>query len=303
MLDTLDRWCRGVGPVLMTRLDQLDHRRGIDRLAIVSWNVHVGGGDIDTLVQRLRSGALSDGEPVGDFVLLLQEAHRGGEVVPRQHGSMVAFARAIRPPTAHRVREDIATIASRLGLNLYYAPSMRNGGPLTTNEDRGNAILSTLPLDDLTAIELPFERQRRVAVAAAISARTSKGEPWTLTVASAHFDNLGSFRNAWIFAGGARQRQARGLLNALSHGSPLVVGGDFNTWLGYRDPAYLELIPRFPDTPQTDQRATFAGLLRLDHLFFRLAPAWLAQVSRLNDRFGSDHYPLLGLVRHTRSVE
>jgi hypothetical protein len=40
---------------------------------------------------------------------------------------------------------------------------MRNGG---VDEDRGNAILATLPLRDVAAIELPLVRERRVAVAA-----------------------------------------------------------------------------------------------------------------------------------------
>ena len=48
---------------------------------------------------------------------------------------------------------------------------MRNGRPPQTDEDRGNAILSTEPLADLTAIELPFEQQRRVAVAATLRSR------------------------------------------------------------------------------------------------------------------------------------
>ena len=41
-------------------------------------------------------------------------------------------------------RDEVETIASALQMNVYYVPSMRNGSPLTSDEDRGNAILSTL---------------------------------------------------------------------------------------------------------------------------------------------------------------
>ena len=33
---------------------------------------------------------------------------------------------------------------------------------------------------------------------------------------------------------------------------------------------------------------------RLDYLFFRLAGGWTASTQRLDERFGSDHYPVLG---------
>jgi hypothetical protein len=39
-----------------------------DRLAIVNWNVHVGGGDVDALLVRLRRGDFTGGALVHDFV-------------------------------------------------------------------------------------------------------------------------------------------------------------------------------------------------------------------------------------------
>jgi endonuclease/exonuclease/phosphatase (EEP) superfamily protein YafD len=33
---------------------------------------------------------------------------------------------------------------------------------------------------------------------------------------------------------------------------------------------------------------------RLDYLFFRLADGWTASTERLDERFGSDHYPVIG---------
>ena len=62
---------------------------------------------------------------------------------------------------------DIVAISRELGLSLIYVPSMRNGGsPDDPAEDRGNAILSTLPLSEPVAVELPGERQRRVVIIA-----------------------------------------------------------------------------------------------------------------------------------------
>jgi endonuclease/exonuclease/phosphatase family metal-dependent hydrolase len=61
--------------------------------------------------------------------------------------------------------------------------------------------------------------------------------------------------------------------------------------------SYLEAARAFPQTLVTDRRPTFMGLLRLDHLFFRLPPGWRAEFHRGNDRFGSDHYPLIATIR------
>jgi endonuclease/exonuclease/phosphatase (EEP) superfamily protein YafD len=36
---------------------------------------------------------------------------------------------------------------------------------------------------------------------------------------------------------------------------------------------------------------------RLDYLFFRLGGGWTAETRRLDDRFGSDHHPVLGTFR------
>ena len=49
---------------------------------------------------------------------------------------------------------------------------MRNGPEL--REDRGNAIISTEPLLDPFALELPLARQRRVALGAAVRSRRAR---------------------------------------------------------------------------------------------------------------------------------
>jgi endonuclease/exonuclease/phosphatase family metal-dependent hydrolase len=208
-----------------------------------------------------------------------------------------SFASMIRSLRPDGTREEIEAAAQRLGLYAYYVPSMRNGAPASSAEDRGNAILSTLPLGDLTAIELPFERQRRVAVAATVKGVTPGGSPWAMRVVSAHLDNMVGARRLWI-AGGefGRTRQARGLVSALQGQGPLVLGADLNSWFGFHDGAYRTAAAAFPSTPPSDRRGTFHGLLRLDHLFFRLDDGWRAEFVRADDTYGSDHYPLIGQI-------
>ena len=292
---TLDDWCRSVGPaVVAAGLTRSDKSTTLADLVVISWNVNVGAGDVLELVESLRDGSLT-GQPVTRFVLLLQEAFRRGPAVPRGPLPGARSAGARQPRVIDRERVDIREAAGRLGLSLVYVPSMRNGSE--TDEDRGNAILSTEPLSDLAALELPFERQRRVAIDAAVSGTGSDGSSWTLRLTNVHLDNRAPARRMWLFASATRLRQARGLLLALKSDSPglAVVGGDFNTWYGFDDPVFAELSTAFETDVRNDRRPTFAGLLRLDHLFFRLPEGWEASTTRL-EKFGSDHHPLLARI-------
>ena len=178
---------------------------------------------------------------------------------------------------------------------------MRNGRPdRDPPEDRGNAILANVPLSAPRAIELPFERQRRVAVAAnATIAGTD------VAVCTVHLDNRSPWRRAWRTLGAARRRQMAGLLDVFPEegGSGAhVLGGDFNTWVrGRREAAYRLARAKFPLPLRPDPAPThhfeLGGSLRLsDHLVFRLPPGWRAEYGRLDDAFGSDHYPLVGTV-------
>jgi endonuclease/exonuclease/phosphatase family metal-dependent hydrolase len=259
----------------------------LDDITIVSWNTAVGEADVVRFVRAL---------PRGPIVLLLQEVYRGGPEVPSQLAPAFAFAGHLGGAAGGPDCREIEDVAARLALNVYYVPSMRNGG-VTSNEDRGNAILSNLPLTDLRAVELPFERQRRVAVAATINGRTTSGTPWRVRLVSAHLDNMSTIRRVWIGAEYGRARQARELAALLQDSEPTILAGDFNTWFGFSDRAYLETAHAFPQTTVVDRRATFRGLLRLDHVFFRLQPGWRAEFRRAESRFGSDHYPLLGTLQ------
>jgi endonuclease/exonuclease/phosphatase family metal-dependent hydrolase len=281
---SLDRWRKSVGPpvlpVISTGAD------AHDGVTIVSWNTAVGEADI---VRFVRTQA----DPERPLVLLLQEVYRSGPEVPSRLDHDAAFAGRLGNLAIERRRQEIEEVGRELGLAVYYVPSMRNGGS-SSDEDRGNAILSTLPLSGLEAIELPFERQRRVAIAATIEGRTSRGTPWRIRLVSAHLDNMGSAKRAWIGSEYGRVRQARGLAALLHDEQPTILAGDFNTWFGFSDGAFIETAREFPQTRVTDRRATFRGLLRLDHVFYRLPSGWRLDVRRGESRFGSDHYPLVG---------
>ena len=259
--------------------------RGDGDTVVACWNTHVGSGDIDRLVADLRSGRITGHVP-GDVVLLLQEVFRVGGDVPSDLPPGAHAAGRESPARPDSTREDITETARRLGMSLFYAPSMRNG---TAREDRGNAILATVPLGQPFAIELPLERQRRVAIGASIA--LPGHDP--VRVMSTHFTNMVA-HHLWILAEAGRVRQARALRKALPSG-PLILGGDLNAWFSYHDAAYRELAAALPGPRPADRRATF-GPMRLDHLFFRIGGS-TPQVRRLDDRYGSDHYPLIAELR------
>jgi endonuclease/exonuclease/phosphatase family metal-dependent hydrolase len=285
------RWSGAVGPPLV--LNSVGTPAPTDAIVLISWNIALGSGDLEALLADVRPSA-----PSSAIVILVQEAYRDGPEVPTALAARAAFAGRLGGHRSNGEREDIGTIARRCGLNLYYVPSMRNGSPATSDEDRGNAILSTLPLEELTAIELPFERQRRVAVAATAMGQSSDGEPWRIRFVSAHLDNMVGARRLW-FAGGmyARARQAQALVDSLRDDNTAVLGGDFNTWFGFGDLAFTETHEAFPKTRVTDRRPTFRNLLRLDHLFFRLPAGWTADFERAPRSYGSDHWPLIATIR------
>jgi endonuclease/exonuclease/phosphatase family metal-dependent hydrolase len=298
-LDELVRWCRTVGPLLVEVPAEPPPAGALDRLPIVSWNVHVGGGDIGAIVGQLRRGELTGGRPAPHFVLLLQEAYREGNDVPQHLDADSPVPRGIveTPPTG--IRRDVSTVARNEGLYLFYAPSMRNQRD-GSDEDRGTAILSTLPLADLQVIELPFERQRRVALAATVTGRGASGDDWRLRVAAVQVDTALALTRGGPFA--ARKRQTEALVEALAMDDaalPMIVGGDFNTWLGPKEPALAVMRRAFPDTPAQPATMTWRGPVgmaaALDYVFARGEFRSLA-THRLPDRFGSDHYPLLTVV-------
>jgi len=281
--DAIRRWRDAVGSPLVSSTS-LATPVAADRLIVISWNIALGSGDVVQLVRDVRRES-----PDTPVVLLLQEAYRSGDDIPASP-ERPAFAGFLG--TSEPIRE-IDEIARALGFAMYYVPSMRNGMPGRYREDRGNAILSTIPLEDLSAIELPFEHQRRVALAAHVRGTTALGRPWRLQLATVHLDNIVGARHGWIGGEYGRTRQARGLREALAGKDPLLLAGDFNTWFGFVDQAYRETAKAFPQTRTKDRRRTFRGLLRLDHVFYRLADGWTADVRRAESNYGPDHHPLI----------
>lgn len=284
-LAALDAWCRATGPAVIGVRRAVSAAASRD-LTVVSWNLHAGTADLEAFVARLRAGGFTGGHPVSRFVLLLQEAHRGGADVPRPGGGPTPG----RTIPRQRPSASVADVAAREGLALLYVPSMRNGPAREQHEDRGNAILSTEPLSDLEAIELPFARQRRVAVAATVRVAGADGRVQPIRLASVHLDVAATVRRLWFFR--ARASQVRGLLASLPADGPVLIGGDFNTWFGFSDGSYRTIAATLPDIAGDDRRPTF-GPLRLDHVFSRLPAGWTAEARRLDDRMGSDHHPLL----------
>ena len=284
----LSSWAEAVGPAVVIR--QREDERPVASLVVVSWNIAVGAGDVAALVRDIRAR-----HPDAAVTLLVQEAIRKGPEVPRQTSSPSRFAGRLGTSASGHEIEDAALAA---GLNLYYVPSMRNGPPSATDEDRGNAILSSLPLDQLTALELPYERQRRVAVAASVAGRTLAGGAFHLRVVSAHLDNNVGPHRLWFLGGMfARKRQMQAIVKHVEGQPAAIVAGDFNTWLGFAEPAFGSAYQVFPDTDIDDRRPTFRNLLRLDHVFLRLPEGWRADVERGPGRYGSDHWPLIATIR------
>ncbi|MDX1495644.1 MAG: hypothetical protein R3253_16365, partial [Longimicrobiales bacterium] len=159
------RWCATVGPpVFMPDPDPdfPEWTRGRD-LEVFSWNVHAGGGDLFDFL-RAETGLACRGSGsaavsgAGPFVVLVQEAWRHSEDLPVvDEGSEIPWT--IDPDRGPGGGADMVEVARRCGLALLYVPSARNGPDTDARprEDKGNAILSSLPLTTPVALDLPFE--------------------------------------------------------------------------------------------------------------------------------------------------
>ena len=289
----LARWCRAVGVPVVSNAPAAS-APPLDEFVTLSWTAHLAEGQLPELITALRSGAFTNGRPVHHFALLVQELYRRGTDVPEfDDGDRSAFAIAPRDPEA----ADVDDHARALGLSFIYVPSMRNGAEL--REDRGNAIISTEPLLDPLALELPLARQRRVAIAAAVNVTTPAGVK-RLELVNAHLEPLSSSRTLWVFKN-PRGRQVKAILDLLetprftNHAlAGIVLGGDFNMVKGgAREEAYQHARAWSTSLQQEDRRRTHM-MGRLDYLFFRSTSGWTAATHRIDQRFGSDHHPILG---------
>ena len=298
----LARWRAAVGPVRMRNATATG--TPTLPLTVAAWNAQVGGGAIRGLWNRIAPGPGAEATPT---VLLLQEVFATGPDLP-EAAAGGAWASRITGTPSDEDRADIVSFAREASLSLIYVPSMRNGGADGgPPEDRGNAILANVPLSSACAIELPFERQRRVAVAAEVDIGGRR-----VALCSVHLENRAPWGRAWRTLGSGRRRQMAGLLGVFpdcSEADAFVLGGDLNTWLrGRREGAYTLARTRFPQPKHPDPRPThhfeIGGWLRqADFLMFRLPPGWRGEYSTLDDTFGSDHYPLVGGIRQEAGIE
>ncbi len=268
----------------------------MDSLAVLTWNVYVGGGDLVAFLAEelgFACGAPERRDSVlpFHFVLLLQEVHRVSSRLPVVGpGRTIPWRIEPTPPSGDRV--DITEVAERCGLALVYVPSVRNGPTeaARSREDKGNAILSTLAVTELAAIELPFEADRKVAVAATISGPGGD----RLRVTSVHLDLASTLARTLRTGNATRLRQGLGLTEALDamESLPTVVGGDFNTWSAHES-VMRRLAIEFPDSPAWDGQTT-RGPFPTDHMLFRTSPGSAIQLvegsyRKISERYGSDH--------------
>ncbi|MGH7551925.1 MAG: hypothetical protein ACREMQ_02730, partial [Longimicrobiales bacterium] len=226
-------WKANVGQPVALDLSPETPRR-IDGLDILSWNVAIGAGRLRRLLQLIRNGAFNGlgADPIRPLLVLLQEAYRADETVPAD--TQPRFHGGARHAL---VADDVVEVAHDLGMSLRYAPSMRNG---VHRSDRGNAILSTVPLGISHAFVLPYVRQRRVVISAEIA-----GLP-DLFVMSAHLDVRGQPRPGRLIGalGAGRVVQATALLRHIGDDRQnhcILIGADLNTQLGARDPVLRAL--------------------------------------------------------------
>lgn len=315
--------CRTSGPpvVMKTPAAPFQGLGPGDSLAVFIWNVAVGGGDLLSFLEQ-EVGLACLGPETGPsvefphFALLLQEAFRRSEDLPPLHDPRLA-ARKSRHDPHPGGDPDVVEVATRCGLAAFYVPSGRSGADVPGEKrlDKGNAILSTLPLSDLLAIENPFETERKVSAAASVP--TPGFSP--LRLVSAHMEVSSTFRRAFLTGNQTRARQAAGLLDAIDaqeteEGSspPTLVGGDFNTWSGGE--STLKLFRRaFPDSPPWDGLST-RGPFPTDHIFFRRGttgdtgrgganPLVAGSYRRIDNPYSSDHRGRVVWVRFPREVE
>jgi endonuclease/exonuclease/phosphatase family metal-dependent hydrolase len=228
-------------------------------LAVATWNMHAGKGELAQFVDDLASGRLT-GAPPRDYVVLLQE-------------------------DVERDNEPLGAVAATRHLFAFFLPIRREHGAIS-----GNAILSTQPFEQPRIIPLPRQRQPRASAAANI---TVAGE--RLFIANVHLEN----RLPWwevLFSDRARGRQARALLQELPPTQHGVLGGDLNTWFGPLEPAWREMLRRFPDTKFERLQPTFRNRLVLDHLLFDLPDGWTVSRRVVQESYGSDHHPVVAVV-------
>jgi len=278
-------------------------------LQVISWNMWIGGGDLYRMLDR-ELGVDCEAGPAGaagaqPFVVLLQEVWRYSPDLPDVRDSPI-IPWTIDPGRTTGENPDIVAAARRCGLALVYVPSARNGSDTGSrpNEDKGNAILSNVPLSTPLAIDLPLEGGRKVAVAATVSGPQGQ----RVRVVSAHLDVASTLVRTILSGFQTRVRQAMGLVDGLSRAEAdgytadaTVLGADMNTWAG-NEAALRRMQQAFPQSPEWDGLTT-RGLFPTDHIFFRARDAASFDIEgyeRVTDTYSSDHHARRLELRYQR---
>ena len=311
-METLDQWCATVGSAVYDTMPDthMVGSRVSDSLVVVSWNVNVGGGDVLAFLEDrlgVTCGGVRAAEGSPHFALLLQEAHRRSAAIPPAESGPTIPDRIVPEPRPGPDL-DVVQLADRCGLSFVYVPSARNGSdvisadsvtPDTLREDKGNAVLSTLPLRRLVAIELPFEAGRKVAVGATVFLTPTD----SVQLVSVHLDVASTLARAVSTGNSWRLRQGLGFVEGLqladSAGSTIatLAAGDFNTWSG-DETVIRHMYDYFPESPPQGKHRT-RGSFPTDYLFFRQAGTAVVLLDGpeiLEERYHSDHLPLVATV-------
>jgi endonuclease/exonuclease/phosphatase family metal-dependent hydrolase len=234
------------------------------RLRLLTFNVHKCVGGLDRRYDPLRVAEVV--AAAAPDLAVLQE------VTSHAH------------PFGHRQAELLAAAADLPHVAFVGNVALRGGG------EYGNAILSRLPLDRVSNVDLTLRpKKRRSALVARCRVSRRNGPTRSLLIASTHFGLAGLERRFQVW-----RLLRRAPLQRLHRRTPVVIAGDFNDLWGTLprlfEPAGFRTLPRtlltFP---------AWAPLRALDTVYMRGDVRVLgAHTPRSQQaRRASDHLPLI----------
>jgi len=312
--EKLERWCLTLGPPVIDSVPSpsFGQLEDGDSLAIAVFNPDGGSGNLLSFISDELGLDCSGPTPVlkpyaSHFVLLLQEAlRRSNDIpdVPKQYEILRAVD-AGRPDSV----VDVLEVAGQCGLSVFYMPAVRNGWEARggKREDKGNAILSTLPLSDPVAIELPLEGARRAMAAATVHAASGD----SLRVATVHLETTAGLWRLIRTGNASRLRQALAIADVLDrievergrpvsqsevphYGISTILAGDLNIWTT-SETSFRHLWEYFPDSPGPLAEGT-RGPFPTDHILFRRGTVFPTNAQiiegtyrRIEREYSSDH--------------